>query len=296
MTDNQTALAAHLATGTSTVCRCWGLTRKDGVQLGFTDHDEPLEFEGFIFRAEGGLTARALAQSTGLAVDNSEMIGVLSEASVSEADILAGRFDGARIDIWLVNWAEPSERSLRFRGTLGEIEFAGGAFRAEVRGLAEELNVPLGRFFQGPCSAVLGDVRCRVDLTEAGNWLEADLVGVEAGRVLIINEPAGFDVRWFERGQVRILSGGAAGLSGVVKTDRSVRGRRELVLWQEIRAEVKSGDRIRVHAGCDKRAETCSLKFGNFLNFRGFPHLPGEDWQTAYPTRRSVNDGGSLGR
>jgi hypothetical protein len=31
---------------------------------------------------------------------------------------------------------------------------------------------------------------------------------------------------------------------------------------------------LRLEAGCDKRAETCRLKFGNFLNFRGFPAFP----------------------
>jgi uncharacterized phage protein (TIGR02218 family) len=53
---------------------------------------------------------------------------------------------------------------------------------------------------------------------------------------------------------------------------------------------------VRLEAGCDKRAETCRLKFANFLNFRGFPHLPGEDWLTAVPKAEGANDGGSLGR
>jgi uncharacterized phage protein (TIGR02218 family) len=47
-------------------------------------------------------------------------------------------------------------------------------------------------------------------------------------------------------------------------------------------------------AGCDKRAETCRAKFGNFLNFRGFPHIPGEDWVTAYPKDGVIHDGTSL--
>ncbi|NCB04172.1 MAG: hypothetical protein EOM69_01445, partial [Clostridia bacterium] len=35
------------------------------------------------------------------------------------------------------------------------------------------------------------------------------------------------------------------------------------------------GDDFTVTAGCDKRAETCSGKFSNIANFRGFPHIPG---------------------
>ena len=85
-------ILAHLATGATTVCQCWAVSRRDGVVLGFTDHDRDLAFEGIIFRAASGMTARALQTGTGLAVDNSEAVGALSDASVSEADLMAGRF------------------------------------------------------------------------------------------------------------------------------------------------------------------------------------------------------------
>jgi uncharacterized phage protein (TIGR02218 family) len=53
------------------------------------------------------------------------------------------------------------------------------------------------------------------------------------------------------------------------------------------------GDRVRLTAGCDKRMETCRLKFNNFLNFQGFPDLPGEDWVMAVPKKGNANTGGS---
>ena len=80
------ALAAHLATGTTTVCHAWAITRGDGVVLGFTDHDRDLSFDGVDFRAGTGLTAMALQQETGLSVDNSEAIGALSEYGVVAGD------------------------------------------------------------------------------------------------------------------------------------------------------------------------------------------------------------------
>ena len=144
-------LEHHLATGCTTVCRCWAVTRKDGVVLGFTDHDVDLAFEGILFRAGSGLSARALAQSTGLAVDNSEAVGALSDASVTETDLRAGRFDNAEVRLWLVNWANTAERLLQFRGTVGEVSQAGGQFRAELRGLTEALNRPQRRVFQRDC-------------------------------------------------------------------------------------------------------------------------------------------------
>jgi hypothetical protein len=67
-------LYAHLETGVTTVCRAWAVTRTDGLVLGFTDHDQDLEFGAVTFRAETGLTARSLQQQTGLSVDNTEAI------------------------------------------------------------------------------------------------------------------------------------------------------------------------------------------------------------------------------
>lgn len=172
-------LLDHLATGTTTVARCWRVTRGDGVVLGFTDHDRDLAFEGTLFKAGAGMGGKALSQTTGLAVDNTEAAGALSDAAIGEADLLAGRFDGARVEAWLVNWADPGQRMMQFRGSIGEVAQAGGAFRAELRGLTELLNQPQGRVYQAPCSAILGDARCGVDLTLPGYSEERVVEDVE---------------------------------------------------------------------------------------------------------------------
>lgn len=289
-------LHAHLATGATTVCRAWRVVRLDGVTLGFTDHDQDLDFEGMTFRAGSGLTAKALQQATGLSVDNTEAAGALSDAAITEADILAGRFDGAEVTAWLVNWAVTDERLVQFRGTLGEITRAGGAFQAELRGLTEALNRPQGRAIQQGCTAVLGDRACRFDLTTPGYTVERAVEVVEEGRLLRWPSLPGFDERWFEKGRLVVLTGAAAGLSGAIKNDRLGPDGRIVELWQAILGAIAKGDVVRLEAGCDRRAETCRLKFGNFLNFRGFPHVPGEDWLTSYPLRAQANDGGRLNR
>jgi len=287
-------LESHLASGITSLCRCWAVVRRDGQSFGFTDHDRDLNFEGVTFRADTGLTAKAMQQTTGLSVDNSEAVGALSDTAVTEEDILAGRFDGADVRAWLVNWEVPEHRILQFRGSLGEIKRGGGAFEAELRGLTEALNQPQGRVYQKPCSAVLGDGQCRFDLSQPGYFIEIAVEQVEEGRAFRFAELAGFDERWFEKGRFEVLSGAASGLVGLVKNDRLSNDGREIELWEALRAPVAAGDMVRIEAGCDKRAKTCRFKFLNFLNFRGFPDLPGEDWLMSYPTRAGANDGGSL--
>ncbi|WBU57540.1 DUF2163 domain-containing protein [Paracoccus sediminicola] len=266
---------------TTTIARAWAISRADGLVLGFTDHDRALHFAGIGFRPEAGLTAQAVVQGAGLSVDNSEAIGALSDAAISEADLMAGRWDGAELRQWEVDWTDPAQHRLVFRGHLGEVSRAGGAFRAELRGLSEALNQPVGRVFHPRCSAALGDACCKVDLTRPGLSAEARVAEVAAARLVVEGLGLHLD-RWFERGAAVMLDGAAKGLRGQVKNDRALPGgRREIELWAAPGIQPEPGDRVRLIAGCDKSAGTCRAKFGNLLNFRGFPHLPREDWLMA---------------
>lgn len=287
------ALDAHLATGTTGVCRCWKLVRADGVTLGFTDHDRALGFDGVTFRPETGLSAAALMQTTGLSVDNTEAVGALSDDTITEEDIAAGRYDGARVEAWLVQWEAIENRVLQFRGTLGDVTRANGAFTVELRGLAERLNTPTGRVYQRSCSAVLGDRLCRCDQTTPSYHAEVVVETVVGDRVFRAAGLEAFEPRWFERGRCEVLDGRAAGLVGAVKIDRPEGALRRIELWDRLRAGLMPGDRIKLTAGCDKRMETCRLKFKNISNFQGFPDIPGDDWMVAHPSRLSARDGGS---
>ncbi len=293
---SEQTLNDHLGAAVTTVCRAWAVTRPDGQVLGFTDHDGDLAFDDFVFAASSGLTARALQQTTGLSVDNSEAIGALSSAAVSEDDLAAGRFDGAEVRCWLVNWADTAQRLEQFRGNFGEITRSAGRFRVELRGLTERLNLPIGRAYQAGCGAVLGDARCGFDLNTPGYQFDAVLSGFTDQGDLVLSGVDGPADGWFERGLLTVLQGDAAGLAGLVKSDTQTPEGRQITLWHGLGAALAPGDLLRVTAGCDRTATTCRAKFDNFLNFRGFPHIPGEDWMASYPVSGQPNDGGSLGR
>ncbi|WP_299838565.1 DUF2163 domain-containing protein [uncultured Paracoccus sp.] len=283
---------------TTTLARAWAISRRDGLVLGFTDHDGVLSFGGISFRPETGLSARALVQAAGLSVDNSEAEGALSDDAITEADLMAGLWDGAELRMWEVDWQKPTDRRLQFRGTLGEVSRSGGAFRAELRGLSEPLNQARGRRFHPRCSAMLGDSQCAADLGRAGMRVEAEILAPPAA------EGAGFDLSvagslasgWFERGAVEVLTGPARGLRGWVKNDRALPGgRRRVDLWAGFGILPGAGDRLRLVAGCDKHAGTCRGKFDNFVNFRGFPHLPSEDWLMSPDRSKRAPDARSAG-
>src|SRR5262249_41465984 len=158
------SLQAHLDTGTTTLAWCWRVTRDDGTRLGFTDHDRDLAFDGTQFEAATGFTASEIKDALGLSVDNLEVSSALKSERLDEADLAAGLFDDAAVEIWRVNWADTDERVLMRSGSLGEVRRSGTAFTAEVRGLAHYLQQPKGRLYQSGCDADLGDARCGLDL------------------------------------------------------------------------------------------------------------------------------------
>ncbi|MDF3605688.1 DUF2163 domain-containing protein [Paracoccus sp. DMF-8] len=263
----------------TTIARAWAVQRRDGTVLGFTDHDQPLQFDGIGFRPDTGLSASAVVQGLGLSIDNTEAMGVLTDDAITERDLMAGRWDAAEVRLWDVDWTDVASRRLIFRGHLGEVSRNGGAFRAELRGLSEPLNNPQGRVYHPRCSADLGDGKCGMDLTRPGYFAEGTVAQDDEGLRLVLDGIAGHEARWFERGRLLVLSGPAEGLSGLVKVDRALPGNQRAVeLWAALGLRPQIGDRVRLVAGCDKSGATCRLKFDNFLNFRGFPHLPSEDW------------------
>lgn len=287
-------MQARLDSGATSMCRCWRVVRRDGRALGFTDHDGDLVFDGTTFVASTGMDASAVQATTGLAVDNSQAVGALSAAGVSETDVRAGRFDRAKVEHWLVDWTKPDLRVLLFVGTFGEIRYADGAFEVELRGLTEGLNVPVGRTLTRTCDRRLGDAKCRFDLDTPGFAGEAEVGEVRARASLSASGLADFAPDWFTAGALTWVSGPNAGETAAVKRDVvGGDGLRRIDLWLEPGFVMSVGDRFKVFAGCDKQADTCRAKFSNFLNFRGFPDIPGDDWVAAYPRNGEVHDGSS---
>jgi uncharacterized phage protein (TIGR02218 family) len=281
MKEIDPGLAAHLATGATTLAWCWRLTRKDGASQGFTDHDRDVAFDGTTFEAAAGFTASEIKDALGLSVGNLEVSGALSSAHLAEGDLAAGLYDDAKIEIWRVNWQAPHQRVLMRSGSLGEVKRAGLAFSAEVRGLAHYLNQPKGRLFQYTCDADLGDTRCGVALSSSIHKGTGAIGAVIDARRFTATGLAGFASGWFTRGLVRFTSGAANGQRAEVREHRLSGAIATLDLWVPARLPLTAGQTFEVTAGCDKHLATCRGKFGNAVNFRGFPHMPGNDFVTS---------------
>lgn len=279
------ALQTKLNSGATTLCRCWIVTRRDGAQQGFTDHDEDIVVDGVTCRAATGVAASEAKQQLGLAIGGSEIAGALSADTLNEDDLAAGLYDAAAVKLWLVDWSEPALRVLLAAGALGEVKRDGKAFTAEVRGLAHRLAETSGRLFTAACDADLGDARCTVDLDLSAFRGEGVIASVAGAASFAASGLGAFADNWFTAGRLTFTSGANAGLVVEVKTHRVNAGVGTIALWQRMPYALAAGDAFVVTAGCDKRFETCRDRFANAVNFRGFPHIPGNDFvvQVASP-------------
>ncbi len=284
------AMQARLDSGVTTLAQAWKLTRRDGVVLGFTDHDRDLVFDGVTFRAGTGFAASEATGRFDLSVEGGDIAGALDGDGLSDADLAAGRYDAAEIETWLVDWSDVALRVLTARGRLGEVKREGIAFIAEIRGLADLLSQESGRLYTAKCSADLGDGRCRVDLGDPvrrGYGTVAALLGTS---IFVAGGLTGFADRYFTAGRLSWTGGANIGLAIEVKQHRADDGEVMLSLWQAMLEPIMVGDTFTVTAGCDKTLATCRDRFANVDNFRGFPHIPGNDFIMSYPLPGTLSE------
>lgn len=294
MRNLQPGLALHLASGTTTLCSCWQVERADANVLGFTDHDQDIDFGGVVHEAATGLQASEAIARTGFSVGGVEVSGGLISNRISEEDLQSGLFDNATVNIWLVNWSDPNERELLRTGHIGEIAREDGTFRAEIRGLASALDQEQGRIYQPLCDADVGDTRCKVDLNNSLYTAAGQVASSDNSAHLTMTGLAAFDSGWFSGGLLTFTSGANAGRAVEVTAHRKLSGLDHFDLWQPMVGLIDVGDAITITAGCDKRFDTCKAKFSNHLNFQGFPHIPGTDFMLSYPNKGDGNDGSNL--
>lgn len=266
-----TQLKTHLSGEVTTLATCWKLTRRDGTVMGFTDHDRNLTVEALEYKAASGFTPSAVATGADFAVDNLDVEGALDSLFITEQDLMAGIYDFAELEIFMVNYADVSQGKLHLRrGWLGEVSLSGQHFTAEVRGLMQALSQTIGELYSPSCRAKLGDSRCTVNM--AGYTVTGTVTAVTDNRVFADSsrtEEAGY----FDFGKITFTSGENNGISMEVK--EYAPGKIALALPMPYTVAV--GNSYSMQAGCDKTFGTCAARFGNALNFRGEPHVPGLD-------------------
>ncbi|QND52402.1 DUF2163 domain-containing protein [Phyllobacterium sp. 628] len=283
-------LESHLAGDVTTLCFCWIIRRKDGVVHGFTDHDQELVISGVSCEPQTGLRASEATSALGLAVDSAEVEGALSSLSISESDIEAGAFDEAIVETFLVNWQAPEQRSMLRRSRIGMITRSGNSFVAELKSSAADLDKVKGRRITRLCDAQLGDARCSFQ----GGQQDGVVVSVISDTAFVVSGLQPRDDSWFRYGVLTWADAAHAARTNVVVAQAPSSGGLRLDLRDAPVPDAKPGDKFSLLPGCDKSFSQCKARFNNAANFRGFPHMPGNDAAYTYADGKGNFDGGVL--
>ncbi|MEO9634135.1 MAG: DUF2163 domain-containing protein [Parasphingorhabdus sp.] len=254
----------------------WRLEREDGIALGFTSHDSDLVIDSFRYRASPGMVPSSIVLTDSLEIDNVEIAGVMTSAAIAEADLIAGRWDGALLYIALINWEQPDAEPLPLIcGEFGEIIRSGDGFTVEMLGATSFLNEPIAPLTSPTCRAELGDRACKLSLHRYERQGRIISVGEDEIGIEGLNAAASDYIF----GSLRFLDGPNCGLSYAI-----IDGQGDVVrLADRPDQSAALGNRVLLTQGCNKNFATCRDRFANSINFRGEPYLPGNDLLTRYP-------------
>jgi uncharacterized phage protein (TIGR02218 family) len=253
----------------------WRIERGDGVTMGFTSHDRDVSVDGVLLRASPGMRPSSIVESTGLETDGLEVGGALTSSSITAADLAAGRWDTARLEIFLFDWSNPAAgKRILAVGELGAVSYSSSAFETELLGLTRRLDRPIAPQTSPSCRASFCDSACGLNIMRFRHLRTVAAINHE---IVALDSPVAASL--FANGQLHWLGGPNSGLSSnIIGNEASF-----VTLSRSAHFPVTLGTRIALTEGCDKRLETCAARFGNAVNFRGEPHLPGNDLLTRYP-------------
>ena len=266
------------------------LSRNDGVRVCFSGHDCDIMVGGNLFIANNALDIGHGEKSSGLGSDNSLLLGGFEVGLIEEIDIKLGKWDKAAVEIILFDWQNANNYATFFNGFINAITQSDIGFEFELSGQKQKFQNQIGRTISRNCDAVLGNEKCRIDLVEAGHFIDAELLAnstidfIETGANNINADDYIYGKIVFKSGA---LSGFEIGIKSIAKNAATIL----IFLENPLPIVPNTGDSIRLFKGCDKTFTTCKTRFQNGDNFRGCPHLPGQSDAFAGPAI-SGNDGG----
>lgn len=162
--DFSTALQTTLS-GNPTVVTAWVITRRDGNIVRLTDNAQDLVIDGDTYLASPGYNRTAIQILSGVEDDNMDLETVFDDAVISRADIEAGLYELARLDIFIVNFNDTTEIALLKSGLLGNVtSLPSGAVRMQLRSLITRMQQRVVPRTSPTCRAELGDRLCKVPL------------------------------------------------------------------------------------------------------------------------------------
>lgn len=280
------ALLAHYQLPCLTVATGWLVIRRDDATFGWTDHDEIAVIEGVTYRVGLGLTPTATHATKDFTVDTLDVTAFMDIST--EREIIAGVWDTAEVTVFEYNWAAPptvveGQANILKYGQLGHIKRVNNIFTAEIRGLTQKFQRRIGRAYMPTCpwrhalwngTTYVSSIECGVDLVAGGHIQAGTITVAETGELATREFSDGANPKadgYFQSGIITFTSGDNAGISREVGEWTA----KKFILGRPFPYPVAVGDAYTAVRGDDKTKGTCKDVYANYVNFGGFPDIPG---------------------
>lgn len=249
----------------------------DGTVLRYTSWDMDVSYGGNVFSSTGPQFERSKVRTViGIEVDTLDMTVHASPAhqinGVAWLQAAArGVLDGATVKLERAFFsAAPAVVGayVNFMGRVADMTVTRTEARLVVKSDLELLNVQMPRnLYQPGCKHTLYESDCGIN--RAAYAMAGSVAGGSTTLALVasaMSAPAGY----LDMGYVIFTSGSLTGMRRTIKA--AVPG--TVALLNPLPQVPSIGDTFLAYPGCDKSMGTCSGKFGNLGNFRGFPFIP----------------------
>lgn len=282
MKPTNSVLNAVLASPEFVRVDAYTFTLIDGTILRYISGDADIVFNGNTYSA-GGVDGAIfnngqktqLHWKTGLDVDQLVFDVAPRNATIESVPFLSavrqGFFDGSSLQLgrfYMATYGNTTAGLLIvFTGRVGSIDVGRTKATFTVNSYTEMFNMQLPRnIYQPGCLNTLYDTACTLNQASfAVNGTVSTGSTVNSINTTLAEGPG-----YFALGKMKFTSGMNNGLWRSVKAYSSG----VVSLYQPLGTAPSNGDTFTIYAGCDKTQNTCAGKFGNLVNFRGFPYIP----------------------
>lgn len=268
-----------LHNGTHLFATCWRITRTDGEIFRFTSHSKKITIStGEEFSPIAGVASSARQRQQNLRNLNLELQGVITSDQITDSDLRGGKFRDAKIEELVVNWKYP------WQGTyssvsywIQDLAFDGETWIAQVTGNALFLRSAVGQIYTRNCRHRVGrSPICAQGVSLASITVSSTVSSVVNRQIFLCSGIAGmYPNNKFALGEAIWTSGNNVGVDCEVK--RSVGATGRIVLQLDTPYDIQVGDTVDLVFGCDGTVRACKEDFNNFVNFGGWPDIPGTD-------------------
>lgn len=278
-------MQAFLASDVYRFASCWRITRQDQVVLRYTNHDGALVIGSEAFTPAGSFNASARQKQDIMQSRNLDLMGFITSDAITHEDLRGGRYRGAKVEEYLVDWEFPWAGNFRYDVYwVTNTQFSGENWKVTVEGLTSRLNQQVGRVFQRRCNHDFCDDGCQLvpaDFTYGGVITVAT-----SRRVIQVNLtslPSAVPVNtYFASGRMSFSSGLNQGVIHDIQMSAATGFDYLITFAIDLPFAPQIGDAFTMMAGCDRTFTQCTV-FNNIVNFGGFPYVPGVDAYLTLP-------------